>query len=730
MRPISFTPTHYLIGETPIYLYSGEFHYFRVPKSDWRARMRLFKEAGGNCLATYIPWLLHEPEEGTFAFGETAAWLDLEGFLNTAREEGLYVIARPGPYQYSELVYAGLPGWLCENYPELLARNRQGEIFRRASVSYVHPLFLEKTRRWLDVVCPIIARHTVSRGGPVALVQFDNELVGIHEWFGSLDYHPVSMGFGHPDGRYPRFLRVRYGSDLNLLNRRYGTAYRGFDDVEPPESADPPDPAGILRMKDYFDFYLGTIAEYAGFLASAFRQSGIDTPLIHNSANPRMNAYFLETVEALQIDLGGVEELPNSMDSPPFLLGSDHYYNLGPNWPQNHPTPQYAARVFTSNEMLRLMGFPPTVLELPGGSCSNWPPVLAEDAYACYLTNLAFGMKGHNFYIFTGGPNPPGAGSTTDLYDYDASIGASGEVRPLYAVQKAFGRFIQEHRWLVEAAREYDCRFALDFEHARAHNYWKQRAGFLYSPTEAFEFLHTGALTSALCASLTPAFVDLRQDDWVPDPLTPLFVAAASSMGRAKQARLVRFLQGGGKALITPVLPGFDENLEPCTLLADFLGFPAGELVPNVGRSVRVSVAGVVNVLANGSLFFTRRLPDGAEVLGKDELSGQPLAWSVETPGGGRAVFLGMSWEHAMHEHRQMVAGLLEGLGLRRKVTCSNPNLWTSLWTAGDRSLLFVMNLFSAPLEAEIRVQPGARTHPVDLSPGKIPPVSVLPFEI
>jgi len=73
------------------------------------------------------------------------------------------VAARPGPYQYSELVYDGLPSWLCEHYPELLARNRQGEIFRASSVSYVHPLFLEKTRRWLSVICPILSRHTVSR---------------------------------------------------------------------------------------------------------------------------------------------------------------------------------------------------------------------------------------------------------------------------------------------------------------------------------------------------------------------------------------------------------------------------------------------------------------------------------------------------------------------------------------------------------------------------------------
>src|SRR3989304_7715562 len=107
LKTITFDRKSYRIGDTPAYLLSGEFHYFRVPKEDWRNRMRLFKAAGGNTLATYIPWLLHEPEERHFAWGETAVWLDLEAFLQTAGEEGLYVIARPGPYQYSELIYDG-----------------------------------------------------------------------------------------------------------------------------------------------------------------------------------------------------------------------------------------------------------------------------------------------------------------------------------------------------------------------------------------------------------------------------------------------------------------------------------------------------------------------------------------------------------------------------------------------------------------------------------------------
>ncbi len=714
MEPITFDSTCYRIGGQPVYLHSGEFHYFRVPRADWRHRMRLFKEAGGNCLATYIPWLLHEPQEGSFRFGGEDGVLDLEGFLQTACEEGLYVIARPGPYQYSELKYDGLPAWLCEGYPELHAHDIEGHIFRQSSISYIHPLFLEKTRRWFDQVCPILARYTVKRGGPTAMVQLDNELTGIHVWFGSLDYNAESMGFGREDGRYARFLQARYG-DVAELNRLYGADFASFADVRPivPPTGNARAPE-LRRARDYFEFYLGTIAEYAQTLAGMIRAHGIDVPLVHNSANPGMNALFRETVTAL--------------GNKAFLLGSDHYYNLDARWPQNTPTPQYACNAFYSLEMLRLMGYPPTVFELPGGSCSDWPPLAPEDLRACYLANVALGMKGSNYYILTGGPNPPGAGVTTDLYDYNASIGARNEVRPLYGVQKDFGLFLQERPWLMEAEREADCRIVLDWDAARAGHYWHGQGEVPFAPPAAWEFTRSGVLATALCASLSPAFCNLDSDDWLADLTTPVIIVASSVMARTYQERIVRFLQSGGRALITPVLPELDERLEPCTLLADCLGATLPQ--ENRGGYVRATIGGVVNVLNNGSAYFSDRLPAGAEIVGRDEHSGRTLAWQLGLPGGGQALFLGFRWLHAMREHERMLASLMRRLGLIQKVECTNPNLWTSLRTARGRSLLFVLNLLSQPFAAEVRCRPAWSGEAIDLGRIEAPAMTVTTVEL
>jgi len=702
----------YRIGGKPVYLCSGEFHYFRVPKLEWRKRMELLKQAGGNCVATYIPWLIHEPSEGNIQFGGKEGVRDLEGFLETAHEAGLYVIARPGPYQYSELQYDGLPGWLCQNYPELRAQSIDGQPFRVASVSYVHPLFLEKVRKWFSYVCPIISKYTVTRGGPIAYVQLDNEMTGVHIWNNSLDYNSVSMGFGKIDGRFPHFLRERY-STIGQLNRHYEANFSSFEAVRPIAPATTAKVPEIRRMKDYFDFYLGTIAEYAQILSALIREHGIDTPLIHNSASPNMNAYFVETAKALG-------------DS--FILGSDHYYNLDQNWPQNNPTPQYALNVFYSLEMLRLMGFPSTVFELPSGSLSDWPPITPEDSKACYWTNLAYGMKGSNYYIFTGGPNPQGAGSTTDIYDYGAPIGANGEVRPLYQVQKDFGLFLRDQAWLMEAEREFDCRLGLDFTMARADNYWKNRGAFLFSSTEAWDFYRKGVLTTALCSSLSPLLCDLRSDDWVSDTATPVIVVSSASMSAGKQARIVRFLKQGGSVLLLPVLPSVDDDLKPCTVLSDFLGSPL--LVSTKNEFVRVTVDNVVNIYNNGEVFPTTRLPQRAEVLGVDEIGKSPLAWRLKTDGGGTLLFLGFRWIHAKHEHEQMLRALMNRLAIKQRVNCSNSSVWTSLRTKDSKSILFLMNLFSSPMEADVSCLPAFKNAMVSAGRHRLEAMTVKVVEI
>ena len=58
----------YIINGERKFLVSGEIHYFRVPKSDWEKRLLLLKEAGGNCVATYIPLDPSRTGRGRYSF--------------------------------------------------------------------------------------------------------------------------------------------------------------------------------------------------------------------------------------------------------------------------------------------------------------------------------------------------------------------------------------------------------------------------------------------------------------------------------------------------------------------------------------------------------------------------------------------------------------------------------------------------------------------------------------
>lgn len=184
------------------FLVSGEFHYFRVPPTEWRRRLELLKASGANCVATYIPWCVHEMTEGDIRFGDCPE-RDLDRFLKTVEEVGLMAMVRPGPYQYSELVYDGLPKWLVEGHPEIATRKKNGQPLRTGSVDYNHPVFLEKTRRYFKAVAKVLVPHLRKNGGCIALVQLDNETAGIHVWFG----YPMSRPYLEDVARYLATLR-------------------------------------------------------------------------------------------------------------------------------------------------------------------------------------------------------------------------------------------------------------------------------------------------------------------------------------------------------------------------------------------------------------------------------------------------------------------------------------------------------------------------------------------
>jgi len=155
------------------FLYSGAFHYFRCPKELWPDRFQKIKAAGFNCVETYVAWNQCEPQvpSGTNDFSKVNL-KDLDDWLTLAEQNGLFVIVRPGPYICAEWATGGFPEWLLTKKPDHPLRT---EGWLRSD----DPVFLAWSRHWYDAVCPVIAKHQITRKSRgdrgVILVQMENE---------------------------------------------------------------------------------------------------------------------------------------------------------------------------------------------------------------------------------------------------------------------------------------------------------------------------------------------------------------------------------------------------------------------------------------------------------------------------------------------------------------------------------------------------------------------------
>nr|WP_321152624.1 beta-galactosidase family protein [uncultured Acetatifactor sp.] len=147
----------YLNGK-PVKIISGAIHYFRIVPEYWRDRLEKLKAMGCNTVETYIPWNLHEREKGEFCF---EGILDIERFVGLAEELGLHVILRPSPYICAEWEFGGLPAWLLR------------EDGMRLRVSYGP--FLRHVEEYYKVLLPKLAPLQCTKGGPVILMQVENE---------------------------------------------------------------------------------------------------------------------------------------------------------------------------------------------------------------------------------------------------------------------------------------------------------------------------------------------------------------------------------------------------------------------------------------------------------------------------------------------------------------------------------------------------------------------------
>ncbi|MGN9818456.1 glycoside hydrolase family 35 protein [Streptomyces sp. SD11] len=156
MSEFTVGDTDFLVDGRPVRLLSGALHYFRVHEGQWGHRLAMLRAMGLNCVETYVPWNLHEPGPGVFRDVEAVG-----RFLDAAHAAGLWAIVRPGPYICAEWENGGLPHWVTGGLGARVRTWDEG--------------FLGPVERWFSRLLPQIVDRQFDRGGPVVMVQVENE---------------------------------------------------------------------------------------------------------------------------------------------------------------------------------------------------------------------------------------------------------------------------------------------------------------------------------------------------------------------------------------------------------------------------------------------------------------------------------------------------------------------------------------------------------------------------
>ncbi|KAG2073391.1 glycoside hydrolase family 35 protein [Suillus decipiens] len=165
-----------------IFIHSGEFHTFRLPVPGlWLDILQKVKAAGFNTISVYTHMALINPSPGIIDFNDYRA---LKPLYEAAKQTGIWIILRPGPYINAETTAGGIAHWITSDVPGKLRTNSTD--WHAAWQDYVHGIISET------------APHQVTQGGPVIDNEYSQKPDTHAEYFRELETVYLNSGIVVP----------------------------------------------------------------------------------------------------------------------------------------------------------------------------------------------------------------------------------------------------------------------------------------------------------------------------------------------------------------------------------------------------------------------------------------------------------------------------------------------------------------------------------------------------
>jgi len=670
---------YFLKDGKPSFIISGEIHYFRLDPKLWEKHLILLKESGANTTSTYIPWGWHEYEENIFDFtGKTHPARNLVKYFELCKKVGLQLIVKPGPYILAEYESHGLPSWLLNRCTKSAhALDEHGNIISPDLMSYMSDEFLQYSFLWYEKVMPLIAKYQEDNGGPIVMMQVCNE-VGVFQWLsGKIDYNESVTTL------FRQFLKEKYGI-IEKLNKTYGTSIASFEKIVTPR--------GIIENRQeycvYYDFHLfyrHYYALYLDILIKKIRSHNITVQLAHN-----IPGWIYGNAAELPMLISTYEEIMRTRTD--IVFGLDHIPEF--------VSFRNAHSDLACNKILEAMQpyGPVWAAEFQAGTREHHVRCDANDMETFYYASLAHGLKSFNYYMFSQGVNPKGKGFFGKTFYYQTPLNARALKSPLYSATKKIGTFIRREKdnlLLSETKASIGIGFYKPYFYTelttsqmlKERRLFVEKLGLFYDPRFVREeVLFNGLLRGLQTLNFNYDIKDLQTNSI--DTLLnykQLWVVSTEFMDSDTQKLLVLYVKKGGHLILYPVIPVFDNYLNPCTILKDELNIQYSKS----SSSNKVDAFGIEDVF---TLFNEKHIFQSlnGEVVSKTktgEICG--LRKNIEQ---GMITTLGYAFGYSTDEHLELYDNIVSFDKIKREAKVSDPDIQFVIRYGKKYSYMFLLN--------------------------------------